>query len=96
MDHWITEEIKNLIKKRDNQKKLYEELANMGDIDGAQVAWFQYKKIRNSVNNRKKFEEKTFKSAKIQNSLEDPSDTWKVLKGFMNWKKVGGPLINLM
>ena len=52
--------------------------------DDAQ-AWAEYKQLRNKVNNRRKFEEKNFKSGKISQSLDSPADTWKTAKEFMDW-----------
>ena len=53
--------------------------------------WLQYKKIRNHVNNRRKFEEKSYKVEKMETSLDSVTDTWRVAKSFMGWDSDAGP-----
>ena len=55
------------------------------------VAWAEFKKLRNKVNNRRKFEEKNFKKEKVNNSLHSPTETWKTAKSFMDWESSSGP-----
>ena len=88
---WVTEATKNLMKNRDNLKKKAEDFALAGDDDAAAQAWKEYKKLRNKLNNRKKFEEKLFKSEKITQNLDSPSKTWETAKAFMEWESCGGP-----
>ena len=88
---WITEETKELIKIRDNWKKCAEELAMARNDEAACEAWGEYKNFRNKVNNRKKFEEKKFKSEKITQNLDSPAKTWSTAKTFMDWENSGGP-----
>ena len=80
-----------MIKSRDEQKKLTVDLAASGDTDAASVAWSSFKKIRNKVNNRTKYEEKHFKVEKMSESLDSPEKTWRTAKSFMDWKQTGGP-----
>ena len=87
---WITEDTKKLIKERNEKKKEYEDQASKGDTDSASRLWKEFKKIRNKINNRKKFEEKNFKSNKILSSLTCPSDLWRTTKSFIDWKKQVG------
>ena len=54
-----------------------------------------FKKIRNEVNNRRKFEENNFKSKKLQENLDSPITTWKTAKSFMNWTDSAGPPCHL-
>ena len=54
-------------------------------------AWSQYKYYRNKINNRKRDEEKLFKSEKITENLHSAEQTWKTAKLFMNWKSHGSP-----
>ena len=79
---WVTESTKEEMKKRDSLKKCFEDHAIAGNSEAAGQAWIEYKKLRNKVNNRKKFEEKNFKSEKISRSLDSPADTWKTAKEF--------------
>ena len=46
---------------------------------------------RNRINNRKKNEEKSFKSEKITENLDSVEQTWKTAKVFMDWKTSGTP-----
>ena len=52
---WVTEATKNLMKARDDLKKSAENFALAGDSLSAAIAWKDYKKLRNKLNNRKKF-----------------------------------------
>ena len=51
----------------------------------------EYKKIRNKVNNKKKLEEKNFKSHKLAQNSNSPAKTWQTVKDFMDWEESGGP-----
>ena len=79
------------MKARDDLKKSAENYALAGDSEAAAVAWKEYKKLRNKLNNRKKFEENHFKSEKISQNLDSPSKTWQTAKAFMDWESSGGP-----
>ena len=72
-------------------KKCAEDYALAGHTEAAREAWAEYKKSRNKVNNRKKFEEKSFKSEKICQNLDSPTKTWQTAKSFMDWEDSGGP-----
>ena len=54
-------------------------------------AWNEYKTLRNQVNNRKKYEEREFKTAKMGEVADNPDLVWKSAKSFMGWKKQGTP-----
>ena len=54
-----------MIASRDQLKKLAEDHVEGGDTLAAAEAWRNFKKARNTVNNRKKFEEHHFKSEKL-------------------------------
>ena len=88
---WITEETKKLIKERDEFKKKAEDLATDGDSVSAAEAWKSYKKVRNKVSNRTKYEEKNYKTEKMDQSLDSPASNWRTAKNFMEWKQSGGP-----
>ena len=62
---WITKETKELIKNRDDWKRISEENTKIGNVQAAAEAWSKFKQIRNKVNNRKKVEEVRFKSEKL-------------------------------
>ena len=61
---WITKETKELIKSRDDWKRISEENTKIGNVQAAAEAWSKFKQIRNKVNNRKKVEE-VIKSEKL-------------------------------
>ena len=90
---WITEETKELMKQRDQWKQAAKNLALVSNIAcPAQIhAWTQYKKFRNQINNRKKSEEKTYKSNKMEEIADRPELVWKSAKSFMGWKSTGIP-----
>ena len=88
---WLTKETQELMKSRDQLKKSAEELSTAGDTAAATEAWEAFKKVRNTVNNRKKYEEKNFKSEKVASSLDSPANTWNAAKSFMDWEQSGGP-----
>ena len=87
---WITEATKQLMKARDELKREAEKCALEGDNAGAAATWRRFQRARNTVNNRKRFEENRFKSERIMKSLDTPSDTWKAAKSFMSWENKGG------
>ena len=91
---WITENTKNLMKERDTWKTRAKELAvaNPGEASEEQrFAWNEYKKLRNKINNKKRFEERDFKRDKIMENIGDPAKVWNSTKTFMNWKSTGTP-----
>ena len=86
---WLTEETIQLMKARDEWKHAAVSLAKSGQ--DATEAWAEFKKIRNQVNNRRKFEEKAFKSAKITSTLHSAAETWRTVKNFMEFDNNSGP-----
>ena len=90
---WITSETKELMKQRDSWKKIAKDLALLSQAAcPAQIhAWQEYKKFRNQVNNRKKYEENVYKSDKISEVADSPNLVWKNAKLFMGWKSQGIP-----
>ena len=91
---WLTEDTKNLMKERDTWKTKAKELAvaNPGEAsDEQRLAWEEYKKLRNKINNKKRFEERDYKREKIEENIDDPAKVWNTTKRFMNWKSTGTP-----
>ena len=86
---WITEDTLNLMKMRDSSKKEAVQLARQGR--DSTEAWEKFKKLRNKVNNRTKYEERNFKASQIENSLDSMSKVWKLSKQYMNWNSSSGP-----
>ena len=90
---WLTEETKTLMLQRDLWKQTAKDLAILSPVAcQAQInAWNQYKKYRNQINNRKKHEEKNYKSGKMAEVADSPDIVWKSAKMFMGWKSQGTP-----
>ena len=92
---WLTEETKQLMNQRDQLKQRAKDLAmrDQGNVasEEQQLAWAEYKKLRNKINNTKKTEENRFKSKKISSDLDSPSKIWATAKSFMGWKFTGTP-----
>ena len=91
---WLTEDTKELMKQRDLWKGRARDLAliNMGLVSEEQtLAWEEYKKFRNKVNNKKKHDERIYKKEKINETTGNPAGMWKTTKYFMNWTSPGTP-----
>ena len=80
---------------RNEWKEIFKELSilQQGQEASQQVVkdWDNYKLYINKINNRKKNEEKSFKSEKITENLDSVEQTWKTAKVFMDWKTSGTP-----
>ena len=92
---WLTDETKEMMKLRDDWNDKFKDLSTSTQGQPASPeeveAWNQYKYYRNRINNRKKNEEKNFKSEKITENLDSAEQTWKTAKMFMDWKTPGSP-----
>ena len=88
---WVTEETKIMIKARNELKKEAINLASSGDSEGAATAWTKFKKVRNKVSNRVRYEENNYKSEIFTKNLDSPSNIWRLAKSFMDWRQAGGP-----
>ena len=86
---WLTDQTKSLMDKRDALKAEAISLVIEGK-DACEI-WGNYRKLRNEINNRRKFEEINFKKEKINQNLGCPASTWQTAKGFMNWESKSGP-----
>ena len=78
---WISEETKQMMKERD---RLHEEACRTGN-------WSEFKRLRNKVNNRLKYEENYYKKKKFQECRGDPKSSWKTLKSVLNWQSSESP-----
>ena len=92
---YLTEETKKLMMQRDKLKQEAKDLALRDKGRHVSVeqrlAWENYKKLRNKINNSKKHDEKNYKSRKISEDLQFPDRVWKTAKSFMGWKSTGTP-----
>ena len=75
---WLTEETKNLIKLRDQWKKVAKDLAvsNPYSCQDQVDAWGQYKTYRNQINDCKKHEEKMYKAEKLAEVPNGADKSW--------------------
>ena len=80
-----------MIKARNELKKEAINLASSGDSEGAATAWTKFKKVRNKVSNRVRYEENNYKSEIFTKNLDSPSNIWRLAKSFMDWRQAGGP-----
>ena len=89
---WLTKSTIELMNQRDKAKQKYEMLVTSSSCRDDQVeAWQDFKKLRNTVNNRKKYEEINYKKEKMVSSLDDPAKMWRASKEVMEWRSVGSP-----
>ena len=90
---WISDKTKDLMKQRDIWKERAKDLAVISPVAcPSQInAWNEYKMYRNHINNRKKFEEKFYKTDKMAEVADCPDIVWKSAKSFMGWKSQGTP-----
>ena len=86
---WLTSTTIELMKERDRAKKDAINARNDFRVN-APEKWTLFKTLRNKVNNRRKYEEKTYKLEKIKESLGCSSNMWKTSKRFMEWTKGSG------
>ena len=81
---WLSNCTTAMMKERDAMQKKASETNSRED-------WQQFKSLRNTVNNRLKFEEKNWQKTKLEQCGEDSSKIWKNVKGILNWKSTGSP-----
>ena len=85
---WLSDDTKKFMKLRDDWKcKALEIDSKNGD---SSQAWAEFKRLRNRVNNRRKYEEIKYKREKLS-SVSLLADTWQMSKSFMDWKTGSGP-----
>ena len=61
-----------------------DQLHRIAGQNGAKENWDNYKKLRNKINNRLKYEEKQWQSSKLKECKGDSKSTWKALKSILN------------
>ena len=81
---WLSKYTIRLMKERDQQQKTASETKKRED-------WLKFKALRNQINNRLKYEEKSWEKAKLEECDGNPSKTWKSVKDILNWKSSGSP-----
>ena len=81
---WISNETKDLIKQRDFWQKIASE-------SNCQQSWNIYKKLRNKINNKLKYEEKFYQKVKLQGLRGGSAKSWKIVKNILNWQTSSSP-----
>ena len=81
---WLSKCTVALMKERDAQQKKASETDSRED-------WQKFKTLRNTINNRLKFEETNWQKSKLEQCGEDSAKIWKHIKGILNWKTSGSP-----
>ena len=81
---WMSQESKTLIKKR-NEAQRYACLTQK-DED-----WNSYKRLRNQVTNRLKYEKCNSSRRKLAECSSNSKNTWKVVKSILSWSSSGPP-----
>ena len=86
----LTDKTLDLIKKRDAAKKRFDVLSGSAGLD-KNIAWDEFKKLRNKVNNLKKQDAVNFNKEKIVKHIRDPAKMCKTSKEIMEWNSAGSP-----
>ena len=91
---WLTPDTVKLMEERDRIKQEAKAMAisesDTASQEQAQL-WARYKKLRNSINNKVKQEERIYKRKKVQECQNCPSKTWRLAKSYMEWNSPGPP-----
>ena len=74
---WLSDETKEMITLRNSLHKTAAESQLPED-------WEIYKKVRNRLNNRLKFEEKQWQKCRLRKCKNDSKSTWKTAKSILN------------
>ena len=86
---WLSDQTKSIMKERDRAQKYAQQTNNYED-------WRKYKNLRNTVNNKLKYEKVAYQRKKVIDCAENSSSIWKSIKSFLGWSSGGPPsqLIN--
>ena len=80
----ISKDTLELMKERDN-------LQNIASTSGDKDSWLKFKKVRNTVNNRLKYEENLWKKNRLLQCNSNSKKSWKTMKSILNWHSSGAP-----
>ena len=81
---WLSSSTKEKMSHRDELQEQARQTKNPED-------WNLYKKSRNKVNSILKNEKSKCQKSKLQSCDKNPGQTWKYVKGWLNWKSSGSP-----
>ena len=81
---FLSEKTVKLMKIRDEQHKLASETKSRED-------WIRYKKTRNEISNRLKYEESSWQKSRLEACSSNSAKTWKNIKGILSWHTSGSP-----
>ena len=85
---WMSRETKQKIKERDKAQEKASVTKNTED-------WEEYKRLRNTINNTLKIENKNWQGQKSKEFGGDSSTMWKNIKNWLGWT-TGGPPTKLI
>ena len=72
------------MKERDQQQRLASETKNRED-------WIKFKMLRNKINNRLKYDQRSWQKDKLDEYDGNPSKNWKNVRDILNWQSSGSP-----
>jgi hypothetical protein len=75
---WLSQKTKDLISERNQAQKTASETQDSDD-------WRKFKHLRNTVNNRLKYEKFNNQKEKLTQCKNNSKDIWKTIKGFLQW-----------
>ena len=81
---WISKDTLELMKERHN-------LQNIAGTSDDKDSWLKFKKVRNTVNNRLKYEENLWKKNRLLQCSTNSKKSWKTMKSILNWHSSGAP-----
>ena len=71
--------------------KSRDELHKLASETKCREDWVRYKHVRNTVNNRLKYEESAWQKSRLDACSNNSAKTWKNVKGILNWQSSGSP-----
>ena len=90
----MSNELKSLLEQRNywksHAKSISQNLNNSYSQELSE-ANEKYKYFRNRANNKKKYDEKLYKSRKFEECKDSPQKTWNYAKSIMHWTSSGPP-----
>ena len=81
---WLSNTLKEEMKQRNQLQDIARETKNPED-------WSSFKKLRNKINNKLKSEKINWQKMKLSSCTHNSGQTWKYVKGWLNWTSSGSP-----
>ena len=77
---WLQVATKKLMNERDS-------VLRKARRTGSEVDWSRYRRLRNQVSNRIKFEKRRYQRSEISDNMDNPKSFWKIMKNIFPGKK---------